>query len=283
MERIAISSETALDLPKELLEECDIHLVPFTIIMGEEQYVDLTFPPRKIYDYVDLTGKLAKTSAVNEFAYQEFFDELLKSYDHVIHIALGDRISSTYSHAVEALKDPRFEGKVTLINSHTLSSAVGLQCVYASKLVKEGLGHEEIAKKVIERQDKIQVSFGIEKLDYLAKGGRCTKILAFGANILRIHPQLIVEEGALTVGKKFRGPLSKVLYDYVDDVEKTSPKFDPDLAIVTHTVMPEDMVEKVKERCLERGFKRVVTVEAGGAVAIHCGPHAFSVIYYRED
>lgn len=282
MEHIAISSETALDLPKSMIEEFDIHLVPFTIILGEKEEIDLDFPPRKIYDYVEMTGKLAKTAAVNEFAYREHFDRLLETYDHVIHLALGDRISSTYNNALKAASDPKYAGKVSLINTHTLSSAIGLQCVYAAKLAREGKGHEEIVAEIERRIDRVQVSFLIEKLDYLAKGGRCPKIVALGANLLRIHPQLIVKDGALAPGIKYRGPLSKVIKDYVDEVEKEGPEFDPELCLVAHTVMPPEMVEEVRLRCLARGFKRVEVVEAGGAVAVHCGPHAFGVIYYKK-
>ena len=80
--RIAISAESTIDLPKELLEKYEIYTIPFTIILGEETALDGEVDSKVLFDYTDKTGKLPKTSAINEFQYQEYFESLkAKGYD----------------------------------------------------------------------------------------------------------------------------------------------------------------------------------------------------------
>ena len=91
--RIALSAESTIDLPRELLEKYDIHTTPFTILLGDEAKLDGEVPVPEIIEYVNKTGVLPKTSAVNQFQFKEHFDNLLKDYDAVIHFSLSSEIS----------------------------------------------------------------------------------------------------------------------------------------------------------------------------------------------
>ena len=287
---VCLSSESSFDLPLALRQELDIHVIPLTIILGEKEEEDGNIPARKIYDYVEYSGKLARTAAINSYAYEAYFDSLLEEYENVIHISLSSRLSATCQNAILASQNPKYDGKVTVIDSRSVSSAIGLLAVRCATLAKEGKSVPEILsrdahkfRKTGSAADKDCLeAFFVEKLEYLAKGGRCSKLALFGANLLKLHPQIVVKDGALVPGEKYRGPLSKVVKEYLASVEEEAPTFDPSLAIIAHTVMPEEVLFHVQDRLYERGFTRVEIVEASGAISCHCGPHAFGVIYFKK-
>ena len=77
---VCLSSESSFDLPLALRQELDIHVIPLTIILGEKEEEDGNIPARKIYDYVEYSGKLARTAAINSYAYEAYFDSLLEEY-----------------------------------------------------------------------------------------------------------------------------------------------------------------------------------------------------------
>ena len=279
---VCLSSESSFDLPLALRQELDIHVIPLTIILGEKEEEDGNIPARKIYDYVEYSGKLARTAAINTYAYEAYFDSLLEEYEAVIHISLSSRLSATCQNAILASQNPKYAGKVTVIDSRSVSSAIGLLAVRCATLAKVGKSVPEILKAYESFKSHVHVTFFVEKLEYLAKGGRCSKLALFGANLLKLHPQIVVKDGALVPGEKYRGPLSKVVKEYLASVEEEAPTFDPSLAIIAHTVMPEEVLFQVQDRLYERGFTRVEIVEASGAISCHCGPHAFGVIYFKK-
>ena len=279
---VCLSSESSFDLPLALRQELDIHVIPLTIILGEKEEEDGNIPARKIYDYVEYSGKLARTAAINSYAYEAYFDSLLEEYERVIHISLSSKLSATCQNAILASQNPKYAGKVTVIDSRSVSSAIGLLAVRCATLAKEGKSVPEILEAYESFKSDVHVTFFVEKLEYLAKGGRCSKLALFGANLLKLHPQIVVRDGALVPGEKYRGPLSKVVKEYLASVEEEAPTFDPSLAIIAHTVMPEEVLLHVQDRLYERGFTRVEIVEASGGISCHCGPHAFGVIYFKK-
>ena len=171
--KIALSSESTCDLPKNLLKEYDISILPFSVILGDEIVEDDETVPARIYEFVEKTKKLPKTSAINEETYKEYFQNLLKTHDAVIHIGLSSGLSCSNANAnkaAEALNN------VYIIDSKSLSTGLALLCLYARELIDAGEKPEVIAEKLNARVPNIQASFVVERLDYLYKGGRCNKL-----------------------------------------------------------------------------------------------------------
>ena len=121
--KIAISTESTCDLSKKLIEENDIKVIPYKVILGNDEFSDDETVPAKIFEYVEKTGNLPKTSAINEEDYLVYFAKLLKNYDAVIHITLSSGISSAHSNAVIASQ--KFK-EVYVIDSKSLSTGIGL-------------------------------------------------------------------------------------------------------------------------------------------------------------
>lgn len=277
--RIAISAESTIDLPKELLEEFDIHTLPFTIILGDKAKLDGVITPQEIFDYVLETNVLPKTSAVNQYQFEEHFGSLLKDYDAVIHFSLSSEMSSAYNNACMAAQEL---GNCYIIDSRSLSTGIALQAIYASKLAKQGLNPEEIVEKVKNRIPNDQASFILSRLDYLYKGGRCNALALIGTKLLRLRVQIIVKNGKLEPHKKFMGKYSENVLKYVDATLEEFNNPDKELVFITYSSASEDTINKVKEKLMNYGFKRVIPTTAGGTISSHCGENCLGILYFND-
>lgn len=277
--KIVISAESTIDMPKEMLAEYDIHTIPFTILLGEDTKLDGELDPKEIFEYVLINKVLPKTSAVNEYQFSEYFNELLKEYDGIIHFSLSSEMSSAYSNACKVAKELK---NVYIIDSRSLSTGIALQAIYATKLVKEGIEIEEIVNKVKTRIPYTQASFILSRLDYLYKGGRCNAIQLLGSNLLKLHPQIIVNNGKMEAHKKFRGNMSNVVFKYVDATLEEFNNPDLEEVFITYTTANENVIERIKEILIDRGFKNIHITTAGGTISSHCGEHCLGILYMND-
>ncbi|MCQ2564882.1 MAG: DegV family protein, partial [Clostridia bacterium] len=166
--KIAVSVESSVDINADIAKKYDISIIPFHVMLGEDDRVDGEVTPQEIFDYVNKTKVLPKTAALNEEEYKEYFEGLLKNYDAVIHLPISAGISSTYTHAqaaADALKN------VYIVDSKSLSTGIALLAIYARKLADSGLDAKVVAEKTALKAEHVQASFVIEKLNYLYKGG----------------------------------------------------------------------------------------------------------------
>ena len=277
--KICISAESTIDLPESLLKEFDIKTIPFTVLLGDKPGFDGEVTPTQIFDYVDRTGVLPRTSAINQMQYQEFFEGLLKEYDEVIHICLSSEISSACQNAFNAASEMKH---VHVIDSRSLSTGIALEAIYASKLVKEGLKPEEIVKKVQERIPANQTSFVLATVDYLYKGGRCSGLAKLGAQLFRIRPQIIMADGKMAPGKKYMGKQLGCVESYVKDTLEQFNTPDLDLVFITHSQATPDMVEAARKQLEAKGFKRILETTAGATISSHCGPKCLGILYLND-
>ena len=281
--KIAISAESTIDLSKELLDQYNIKTLPFTILLGEDMLLDGEVSSTQIFEYVQKTKVLPKTSAVNEYQYTEFFASLLNDYDAVVHISLSSGISTSCSQAIAAASKMQ---NVYVIDSKSLSTGIALLAIYASKLASKGnISAAEIAKLVSDRVEKVQASFVIERLDYLYKGGRCSSLQMLGANLLKLRPQIVVktDTGKMVSGKKYRGKMDQVVADYCKDVLEQFNTPDLSMAFITYTTATEEMISAARKALQERGFKTIYATTAGATISSHCGEHTLGILYINDE
>lgn len=277
--KIAISAESTIDMPKELLEKYDIHTVAFTILLGDKLALDGKITPSEIFEFVGQTKILPKTSAVNEEQYKEHFASLKKEYDAILHFSLSSEMSSAYQNAVKASE--QFEN-VHIFDTRSLSTGIALQAIYAKKLVDQGLSFEEIIKKVDEIIPHTQASFVLKKLDYLYKGGRCSSLAYFGANLLGLKPQIIVKDGAMKSYHKYRGTMQKVVADYCRDTLAEFNNPDTDVAFITYSSATDEMIAEAETALKNAGFKTIYKTFAGATVSSHCGEYCLGILYINK-
>ena len=277
--KICISAESTIDLPQEILDEFSIKTIPFTVVLGTESGFDGVITPQTIFDYVDKTGVLPRTSAINEAQFDDYFRTLLKDYDAVIHFSLSSEISSACNNAFNAAKELK---GVYVVDSRSLSTGIALEAIYASILVKEGLSPEEIIAKVQERIPFNQTSFVLATVDYLYKGGRCSGLAKLGAQLFRIRPQIIMADGKMAPGKKYLGKQLGCVESYCKDTLEQFNNPDLSLVFLTHSMATPDMVEAAKKQLEARGFKRIIITTAGATITSHCGPKCLGILYLND-
>lgn len=277
--KIAISAESTVDLPQELLEKYNIHTLPFGVNMGEDLVEDGPGVSNQVFEYVAKTGNLPKTSAVSPEQFMEHFTNLKKDYDAIIHFSLSSQLSCAYNNACLMAKELE---NVYVVDSKTLSTGIALLAIYAGELTTKKYSAEQIYNMALEKRDSVQASFVIEKLNYLYKGGRCSALSLLGANILKIKPQISLKNGKLVVAKKLIGSMSKVLNKYCDELLAENPNPDLERVFITSSSEMPEVVEELKQKLLDRGFKTVYNTLAGGTITCHCGPNTLGVLFLNK-
>ncbi len=277
--KIAISAESTIDLDEGLLKQFDIHIVPFTIIMGDESYLDGKVHSQDLFDFVEKTKKLPKTSAVNQYQYEEHFSSLLKEYDAILHFSLSSKISSACANALQVASKMK---NIHVFDTKSLSTGIALQAIYASKLNRAGYSFEEIIKKVEERIPFDQASFSLESVQFLYLGGRCSMLKMLGANVLHLKPAILVKDGSMVPGKKFRGNMKKAVMGYLDEILQQFDNPDKEEVFITYSSAPDDVVKEVEDRLKKEGFRNIRKTLAGGTISCHCGPNCLGVLYFND-
>ena len=280
--KIKITGDSTLDLSKELLEKYKISLMPLEVSLGEDTYLDgVNITREDIYNFEKQTGKLPKTAARSAYVYKEFFESFLnQGYDAVIHFNISSLISASHQSASQAAKDLN---NVYAIDTLALSTGSSLLALYAWELAQEGKGAEEIIELVKNRIPYVQTSFIIDTLNYLYKGGRCSKLQLLGANLLKIKPTIIMKNGKLDVGKKFKGPMHKVIIEYVNHILDSYNTPDLSRVFITHTDAPDEIVQEVKNILKEKfAFKEILETTAGATITSHCGRGTLGILYIND-
>lgn len=278
--KIAISAESTIDIQKDLLVKYDIHIVPFAVTLGERTAFDGDITPQEIFDFVDKTGQLPRTSAVNEFQFEEHFKALLKNYDAVIHFSLSSAISSAHENASKVAANMK---NVFVIDTKTLSTGIALLAIHGRELANKGLKPEEIVEKCTKRLPYVQASFVLNNLEYLYKGGRCSSLQRFGVNLFKIRPQILVtQDGTMISGKMYRGKDEVVVRKYCEDTLASFDNPDKTVAFVTATNYSDDIFAIAENALRDKGFKTIYRTTTGATITSHCGDKTIGILYIND-
>ena len=275
---IRITSDSTCDLG-ELVAKNNIGILHLQVNLDADAYrdgVDIT--PQDIFNFVAKTKILPKTSAPSVAEYEEFFAEQLKSYDAIIHFNISSKSSG--SHNFAKLASESFAGKVRVIDSQALSSGQGLLVMKAVDLLKAGKSLDEIEETVNALRPFVNTSFVPDQLDYLHKGGRCSGMTMFVANALKIHPKIVMKEGQLMQGGKYRGVMTRCIANYIDDLKQMYPSYDKTRCFITHSSAEPELVEVAKAKVKELfEFDEVIETVAGSIITSHCGKGTLGVLF----
>jgi DegV family protein with EDD domain len=281
MEKIKITCDSTCDLTPALYEKYQIGVIPLGVSLGDDFHKDgVDVSALEVFEFVEKTGVLPKTSAVSIGEYEEFFKKFTDEGYTVIHVNISSKFSSCYQNACLAAKE--YPG-VFPIDSKNLSSGSGHLALEGADLAQKGLSAEEIVKELEEMRERLDVSFVLQTLDYLKKGGRCSGIVALGANLLKLRPEIEVIEGGMKVGKKYRGKAETSIHDYVEGRLKGRTDLQYDRIFITHSNAPREIVEQTVKQVKElQPFAEVIETVAGCTVSSHCGPCCLGVLFFRK-
>lgn len=280
--KIRITADSTCDLSAELLTRYNVAIFPMTVIRNGEAFKDgVDIFEKDLYEYFDKTGKLCSTAASNPSEYMEFFEKEIEGYDALIHIALSSGLSSCCQNAKIAATET--EKNVFVVDSQNLSTGSGHLVLDAAEMAAKGFSAEEIVAKLEAETSLLEVSFVINSLTYLHKGGRCSALEMFGANLLNFRPCINVVDGKLGVGKKYRGAYAAVIRKYVAERLAGRDDIQTERIFVTHTETPREIVDAVIEAINENvKFNEIIETSAGPTIACHCGPCTLGILFKRK-
>lgn len=278
---IKITSDSTSDLSPALLEQYDITVLPLYVTMGEQTCRDgVDARPEDLFAYVERTGSLPTTAAVNVADYHDCFAQFSPRHEAVIHITISSDFSSCYQNACVAAED---FSNVYVVDSRNLSTGHGLVVLEAALAAQRGEQPEAIVAHLNEVAGQVEASFVVDKLDYLVKGGRCSSAAALGANLLKLKPCIEVVDGRMKVGKKYRGNYDKVLLQYVRERLDGRDDLALDRIFVTHTPCRPETVEAVKAEIQTYApFSEIIETTAGCTISSHCGPNTLGILFLRS-
>lgn len=278
---IKITTDSTCDLSAEQLKAHNIELFPMCISMGNQCLRDgIDITPDDIYAHVDAGGDICTTSALNIADYADRFSVLSKEYDAVIHLNISAEFSSCYQNAVLAAQD--FDN-VYVVDSRNLSTGHGHVVLRAAELAESGMNPQDIVDALNAFTPKVDASFILSRLDYMKKGGRCSSVVALGANLLHLRPCIEVVGGKMQVGKKYRGAFDKCVDQYVRDRLAHPETIEMSRIFITHSGVAESSLAAARKAVEECGnFQEILITRAGCTVSSHCGPGTIGVLFIRK-
>ena len=279
---ICITSDSTCDLG-HLVAERNIGILPLQVNLDADSFhdgVDIT--PEDIFKFVAEKKILPKTSAPSIGDYEEFFAKQLQNCDEIIHFNISAKSSGSHNMAKQAAEG--FGGKVHVIDSMALSSGQGLLVMKAADMRDEGKSVDEIVAAVEEIRTHINTSFIPDSLDYLHKGGRVSGMVKLAAGLFKIHPLIMMDNGQLVPGKKYKGKMSIIIKQYIEDLANMYPKYDKTRCFITHSTADPELVAAAKEKVQELfNFDEVIETVAGSIVTSHCGRNTLGVLFIYEN
>ncbi len=281
---VKIISDSTCDLSPELVERYNIDILPLNVLLGDKEYQDgKNITPEEIFKWADENKTTPKTSAPTMDTAVEMIKPYVEEGMEVVCFCISESMSTSGNVMRMVARELEAEDKVTVIDSANLSTGVGLMVIEAAIMASEGKSSSDIKAAIEILKPKVRASFVVDTLTYLYRGGRCSATAAMAGSVLKLHPKIVVENGAMDATKKYRGKLAAVIMSYVKDMEDELKNARNDRVFITHSGCDREIVEGVKEYLRELGiFNEILETRAGGVVSSHCGPGTLGVLFISK-
>lgn len=278
--KVKIISDSTCDLSKELVQRYDIDILPLHILLGDKEYDDGVITPDEIFAWSDDNKTTPKTSAPAITEAVELMRPYVEEGREIVCFSISESMSTSGNVMRLAAGELDADELVTVIDSANLSTGIGLLVIEAAIMADKGCSASEIKARMEELKPYVRASFVVDTLTYLYRGGRCSAVAAMAGSVLKLHPRIVVENGAMDAAKKYRGKLSSVIMSYTKDMEEQLKNARPDRVFITHSGCDRQIVDNVREYLESLGiFDEILETRAGGVISSHCGPGTLGVLF----
>ena len=274
---VLVSTDTSCIVNYDILKKYNVSVFPLNVIIDGEEFLDgVTINQDQLKDAMR-SEKDVKTSTPPLGEIYEYFEKLFaKGYDHIIHFTISSKLSSMYELFCNVAKQ-HFDGKLTIIDSYSISTIMLSHVLYTYEEVNKGTSLEEIVENVSKRIQNNPIVFVPENLTALKNGGRLSPAAAAIGTILGIKPVIVLEDGALeksevvrNVKRAFSERIAKLIKDYpISDYDWSVIGFDPNESTINYV---KDQVQQVAKDY------NVITGVLPINVCAHCGPGTIGII-----
>ena len=266
------------------MPECKsrVSIVPLTVHFGQEEYIDgITIDHKTFYEKLVESDVLPTTSQTAPDAFMKEFDKVKEAGDSAVVITLSSKFSGTYQSAMIAAAE--YEN-IYVVDSGSAAMGSGILTELALGLAEEGMGALEIARRLEEEKKKIVIVALVDTLEYLKKGGRVSKTVAFAGTVLNIKPVISVVDGEIAVLGKARG--SKMGNNLlVQEIEKAGGVDFSKPVLLGYSGLSDALLLKYIEdskHIWEKGLHQVRYTTIGSVIGTHAGPGAVAVGFFKN-
>ena len=259
-----------------------VTVVPLTVSFGDEEYIDgVTIDNKTFYEKLIESDVLPTTSQANPDTFMKEFEKVKEAGESAVVITLSSKLSGTYQSAMIAADD--FEN-IYVVDGGSATIGNSILVEYAIKLLDEGMSAKEIAEKLEEAKGKIVIVALLDTLEYLKKGGRISKTVAFAGTVLNIKPVVSVIDGEIGMLGKARG--SKMGNNLlVQEIEKAGGVDFTKPVLLGYSGLSDNLLLKYIEdskHIWENGLKEIRYTTIGSVIGTHAGPGAIAVAFFKN-
>ena len=282
-----ITTDSNSDVLPEFIRENDLTIIPQYYSFGDTVYGDeLNMPPHEFYETMR-NGELPKSQANNPAVIRERFEKILKEGKDILHIAFSSALSGSCNNVVvtanELLEDYP-DRKISVFDSLNASLGEGVSVYRAVELWKAGKSMDEVYDILTEERDHINVSFTVNDLNHLQRGGRVSKTTAVVGSLVNIKPILkVTAEGELKSDGTVRGR-KKSLKTLVSRMEATLDleHYGKDRMVAVLHGDCIDEAKNVADMVKELGFTNVIINDVSPSIGTHAGPGVVGLVHYGQ-
>lgn len=282
-----ITTDSNSDVLPEFIKENDLTIIPQYYSFGDTVYGDeLNMPPHEFYETMR-KGELPKSQANNPAVIRDKFEKILKEGKNILHIAFSSALSGSCNNVVmtanELLEDYP-DRKIMVFDSLNASLGEGVSVYRAVELWKEGKSMEEVYDILMEERDHVNVSFTVNDLYHLQRGGRVSKTTAVVGSLVNIKPILVVTStGELKSDGTVRGrkkSLKTLVARLEESLDLDSYGKDRMVAVLHGDCI--DDAKAVADMVKELGFTNVIINDVSPSIGTHAGPGVVGLINYGK-
>ena len=278
---VKIVIDSTADLPSG--QESLFSIVPLTIRFGEQEYIDgITITHKQFYEKLIESDVLPTTSQASPAAFAQVYEEITQAGDTAVVITVSSKLSGTCQSAMIAAAD--YPGQIYVVDSNTIALGSGILAQFALRLVDEGLSAAEIAQRVTEERNNVRLIALLDTLEYLKRGGRISKTVAFAGGLLNIKPVICIRDGAIEILGKARGSKqgNNLLVKEIEQsggVDFTKP------LMLGYTGISDALLRKYiadSAYIWEGHVDDLPQTVVGSVVGTHAGPGAVAVAFFAK-
>ncbi|MGE5576008.1 MAG: DegV family protein [Syntrophothermus sp.] len=277
MQRVKIVTDSTADLPEELIKKHGIKVVPLNVHFGEEVFQDgVDLWPEEFYLKLKSSPDLPRTSQPSPGLFVEAYRELAADGSAVVSIHISSKMSGTLQSA-QLAKDMLPELDITVIDSLTVCTVMGLVVLAAARAAESGAGKEEVVAVTYRAMKDTQVYFVVDTLEYLQMNGRIGRATAMVGTLLSIKPLLTIKEGEVTPVEKIRGKAKAI--DRIFELMRQEVGGRKVRMAVMTTAEAEEAQNLAARARQELPCEDVVVSNIGAVIGSHVGPGTIAIAY----
>ena len=281
-----IITDSATDLPKEIIEKYKLHVIPTPVTINGTDYFDgKTIFPEDFYR-IQAEGADIKTYHINQFMFRENFEPYAEAGEEVVYLCFSTGIAGTFNAAnlaKEELLEEYPDFRITIIDSKCASMGFGLGVIKLLQMQEKGAPKDLVVEAARFFFDHMEHIVTVDTLEYLYRGGRLSKTSAVLGGVLDLKPIIEVnDDGALVAIEKVRGRM-KSLKRCVEIVGERGVNLEKQTIGLVHGNDPETC-EKVKQMLQERYHcRKIIESQVGCAIGAHTGPGIIGIVFLSAD